>query len=86
MLRNWSCSWTVLALACVAVTANPGTAAAQTTPDDIGRELASLRRELQALRAEVESAEGGARRTGRHAARKRRHRRMALKLLPCRRR
>ncbi len=54
MLRNWSCSWTVLALACVAVTANPGTAAAQTTPDDIGRELASLRRELQALRAEVE--------------------------------
>ena len=55
MLRNWSCSWRVLALACVAVTADPGTAAAQTTPDDIGRELASLRRELQAFRAEVES-------------------------------
>ena len=86
MLRNWSCSWTVLALACAAVTAQPGLAAAQTTPDDIGRELASLRRELQALRAEVESAQGGADRYRPSRAPKRRHRRMALKLLPCRRR
>jgi hypothetical protein len=44
-----------LALAWAAVVVAPAGAAGQMTPDDVGRELASLRRELQALRAEVES-------------------------------
>src|ERR671913_1943755 len=55
MLRNRPCSWMTLALAWVAVVVAPAAAAGQMTPDDVGRELASLRRELQALRAEVES-------------------------------
>src|SRR5918994_2943847 len=55
MLRNRPWSWMTLALAWAAVVAAPAVAAGQTTPEDVGRELASLRRELQALRSEVES-------------------------------
>ena len=55
MLRNRPWSSMTLAFAWAAVVVAPAVAAGQTTPDDVGRELASLRRELQALRAEVES-------------------------------
>ena len=55
MLHNSPWSWMTPALAWAAVVVAPAVAAGQTTPDDVGRELASLRRELQALRAEVES-------------------------------
>jgi hypothetical protein len=66
MLRNRPCSWMTLARAWVAVVVAPAAATGQTTPEDVGRELASLRRELQALRAEVESLK--AERTGPAAA------------------
>ena len=85
MLRNRPCTWMTLALAWVAVVVAPAAATGQTTPEDVGRELASLRRELQALRAEVESL----RRSGPdrpQQARKPKHQPMRLKAPPCPRR
>jgi hypothetical protein len=55
MLRNRPWWWMTLALTWTAVVVARPVAAGQTAPEDVGRELASLRRELQALRAEVES-------------------------------
>ena len=84
MLRNRPWSWMTLAFAWAAVVVAPAVAAGQTTPDDVGRELASLRRELQALRAEVESLKAARTGTGRSSPANRRVTRCRSRAYPAR--
>jgi hypothetical protein len=58
MQRNRLCSGMTLTLVCIALAGVPFSARAQGVPEDVLRELASLRREMQQLRSEVELLKG----------------------------